>query len=133
MTNKSNTPKRKRLNRQARLQSGRKWLIEYKGKHIRKGYSNWFGVSEVCAILELRLLGVEINDNLMDEAKSREISKGLNKSEKKLDEDCLELNDCSSDGFDYIAGHTSNGVPYGINLMEESQDEYFYERPCKKT
>ncbi len=53
-------PRRKRMRRPARLQAAAKWRSGYGGKNIVRGYARWFGVDLVCAIAELRMLGVTI-------------------------------------------------------------------------
>lgn len=54
-------PRRKRMRRAARLQAAVKWRAGYGGKHIVRGYARWFGVDLLCAIVELRTLGVAID------------------------------------------------------------------------
>ena len=54
-------PRHKRLTRQGRLQAAKTWLQSYPGKNIARGYRKHFGVDSVCAIRELRLLGVAID------------------------------------------------------------------------
>jgi hypothetical protein len=53
-------PRRKRRNRQQRLQSARQWIATYRGSNIVKGYRRWFGVDSLCAVTELGMLGVRI-------------------------------------------------------------------------
>jgi hypothetical protein len=47
--------------RPARLQAAVKWRSGYGGKNIVRSYARWFGVDLVCAIVELRMLGVAID------------------------------------------------------------------------
>ena len=54
-------PRHKRLTRQGRLQAAITWLRSYPGKNIARGYRKHFGVDSLCAIRELRLLGVAID------------------------------------------------------------------------
>lgn len=54
-------PRRKRMRRPVRLQAAVKWRAGYGGKNIVRGYARWFGVDLVCAIVELRMLGVAID------------------------------------------------------------------------
>jgi hypothetical protein len=54
-------PRRKRMRRPARLQAAVKWRSGYGGKNIVRSYARWFGVDLVCAIVELRMLGVAID------------------------------------------------------------------------
>jgi hypothetical protein len=62
------TPRRKRMNRTARLQSAKHWLPTYTGRDLVKGYRNWYGVSTVCAIMELRQLGIEVDEQRLIQA-----------------------------------------------------------------
>lgn len=61
---KSNTPRRKRMNGQSRLLAAQHWIKSYNGKSLIKGYAKWFGVDKLCAIRELKILGVPISDAL---------------------------------------------------------------------
>lgn len=54
-------PRRKRLSRPARLAAARAWLPTYGGRRIARGYARWFGVDLLCAVQELRLLGVSVS------------------------------------------------------------------------
>jgi len=36
------------------------WWPRYGGKHIVRGYARWYGVDRLCAIAELRMLGVTV-------------------------------------------------------------------------
>lgn len=48
------------MTRSARLIAGAKWRSTCGGNHIVKGYARWFGVDPICAITELRILGVDV-------------------------------------------------------------------------
>lgn len=119
MTCKKNNdkgPRRKRMRRKARLGSARdtEWVTKYQGKNIIKGYSNWYGVDLVTAIVELRMLGVPI-----DNAREAEVRASIeSRSEarkrhhealarKRLDEHYSD----SDDTFAYIAGYTDSPIP----------------------
>ncbi|GAB6058290.1 hypothetical protein [Desulfonatronum parangueonense] len=49
--------------RQDRLRSAKAtgWVSRYSGKNIIKSYARWFAVDLLCAVIELRMLGVSIN------------------------------------------------------------------------
>lgn len=51
------------MNQKQRLQAARgtSWIQKYSGKNPVQGYRKWFGVDIVCAITELKLLGVKID------------------------------------------------------------------------
>lgn len=59
--NRNLGPRRKRMRRPARLQVAVKWRSGYGGKNIVRGYARWFGVDLLCAMVELRMLGVAID------------------------------------------------------------------------
>ncbi|MDQ7065022.1 MAG: hypothetical protein Q9P90_12360 [candidate division KSB1 bacterium] len=68
---KNNTPRRKRMSRQARLQSAAHWIKTYRGKNMIKGYAKWYGTDEICAIIELRMLGLDIGEKVLAEARAK--------------------------------------------------------------
>jgi hypothetical protein len=49
------------MRRPARLMAAVKWRAGYGGKNIVRGYARWFGIDLVCAITELRMLGVAVD------------------------------------------------------------------------
>ena len=67
MPKKSRTPRRKRLSRQGRLNSAVEWVEKYNGKNIIAGYAKWFGVDKICAIKELKSIGVVFPENLVNQ------------------------------------------------------------------
>ena len=62
--NQLQSPRRKRMTREDRLQSATaaRWVERYQGKDIIKDYSKWFAVDPLCALTELKILGVRIDD-----------------------------------------------------------------------
>jgi len=121
MKNKNNTPTRKRLNKNQRISRANDWLQTYNGKNIVKGYSNWFGVDLICAILELRLVGMKISDEY--ESKLRQSIENLRKNKKEKIIEDSELLDSWENESEFIEGYTTNGVPYGLAKEETSQNE----------
>lgn len=65
-------PRRKRLRRPARLQAAVQWKSGYGGKDVVRGYARWFGVDLLCAIVELRMLGVDV-----DAAREQDVRRGI--------------------------------------------------------
>jgi ribosomal protein L34E len=53
-----NTP-----NKEYRLRSATEWLKTYSGKDLVKGYSKKYMVDKICAVQELRLIGVNISED----------------------------------------------------------------------
>jgi hypothetical protein len=121
MNRKSNTPKRKRLKRPARLALAKSWMKEYCGKNIINGYVKWFGVDKICAINELKMIGVVIPENLerqiIESVKARIIEKQRIREKMKNKEEHESFID-SDENFAYIIGYTSGGAAYGLTWEE---------------
>jgi len=124
----SGTPRRMRMNRAARLQSAKHWLPAYTGCDIVKGYRKWYGVSTVCAIMELRQLGIKVDEKRLIQAKRTEESitrdrarKKQRRAEKLPAEDAVFVE--SDSNFAYVAGHTNWGFSYGITWEELEAEE----------
>jgi hypothetical protein len=66
------------MRRQARLATAPKWLSSYGGKDVVRAYSRWYAVDRLCAIKELRLLGVAISDEY--EARARQSIEAIAKA-----------------------------------------------------
>lgn len=113
------------MNRNARLQSARHWIPSYSGRDIVKGYRKWYGVDTVCAILELRQLGVDISETRLLQAKRTEEATAQQRRERRHHAADVELLYESDENFAFIAGYTANGVPYGVLWEEmEGTDDY---------
>lgn len=107
--------------KQIRLKKGAKWLKKYTGKYFVKAYAKQFGVDKLCAIRELRLLGVEITEEYENQIR-RSIEdikrqRKLRKEKKEKELESLWGYD-SDENFAYIAGYTSGGAPYGTTHEE---------------
>jgi hypothetical protein len=76
--NRNLGPRRKRMRRQARLATAPKWLSSYGGKDVVRGYGRWYAVDGLCAIKELRMLGVQVSEEY--EARLRESSATIAKA-----------------------------------------------------
>jgi hypothetical protein len=116
------------MKRSARLESAKHWLPKYEGKSVICGYSRHFGVSSLCAVLELRMLGYDISDERIEQYKKEEEAKHKKallakqeRMEKELRNDFVE----SNEWFSYIAGYTAGGVAYGVE-REDLWDGYEY-------
>ncbi|MDR7079233.1 hypothetical protein J2Y03_004291 [Neobacillus niacini] len=111
--NKSNSsPRRKRYNRNARLQNAKKWAEQYNGKNIAKGYSNWFGVDLLCAVTELEILGYKFKQSYKEHVKQSLVAMQKQKERKRYEKE--QEQNYEAENFYFIAGYTSNGVPFGI-------------------
>ncbi|WML26440.1 hypothetical protein [Neobacillus sp. OS1-33] len=116
--NKSNnTPRRKQYNQTARLQNAKKWVEQYNGKNIAKGYSNWFGVDLLCAIKELELLGYKFKQSYKENVKQSLIARQKQRERRKREKEREHFNE-GFESFYFIEGFTSNCFPYGVTLDE---------------
>lgn len=109
------------MKREGRLQSARAWIAKYEGRNIVKGYSKWFGVDLLCAIRELRILGVNIDEERESQVKATLEGRVRARQQKRLLQEQEKLSQVYSDSddtFAFIAGYTSGGLPYGVTWEE---------------
>ena len=112
------------LYRNKRLKSAVEWVKTYSGKRIVQGYTKRYGVDKLCAVKELRLIGIEISEEYENQLKqSIEVLKRQRQLRKdKKEQELNPISEFDSDeNFAFIAGYTSGGFPYGI--MHEEMDE----------
>ena len=64
-------PRRKRLKRSARVQSGVSWLKRFSGENVLRGYCKHYGVDWRCAAIELKQLGIDLDSDYL---KQRELT-----------------------------------------------------------
>lgn len=122
---RNNTPRRKRMSRVSRLQSAAHWIKTYTGKDIVRGYAKWYGQDEVCAMVELRMLGIHISDDRLNKAKEKLANKAESRrrlKQRKKQEEIEDLYSDSDDDFYYIAGYTPGGMPYGVTWEEMGKE-----------
>lgn len=111
-------PKRKRLSRDARLEAGKRWLATYRGKYVFRAYKKWFGVSDVCAVVELRMLGVDIPEARLEQARRDEQARATHRARQKEKYAPRRRLREWNDEFASIIGYTEAGAPYGITWDE---------------
>lgn len=112
----------KRLSRAARLNAAKRWLAQYRGHNLVRGYSKRFGVNSVCAVLELRMLGIDIPDARLEQARRDEQSRATHRARQK-ERHARPVRPDWDDEFARIAGYTEEGAPYGITWDEwEGED-----------
>jgi hypothetical protein len=107
-----------------RLKSGAEWVKTFSGKHIVQGYSKRYGVDKLCAVKELRMIGVEISEEYENQLiQSIQVLKSQRQVKKDKNEQ--ELNSTTKfeidENFALIIGYTSAGFPYGFT--HEEMDE----------
>jgi len=119
---------KKTLKREYRLRSAKDWIKTYSGNNVVKGYSKKYSIDKLCAVKELRMIGLEISEEYENQLRqSLESLKQQRLSLKKKRED--ELNTLcgfdSDENFAMILGYTSGGFPYGVTHeeMEEIKSE----------
>ena len=119
---------KKTPNRKYRLNSAKDWIKIYSGKNIIKGYSKRYSVNKLCAVKELRMIGVEISEeyekqliNSMEALRKQRLSFKI-KRENELNSSCGFDSD---ENFAMIMGYTSGGFPYGVthDEMEKLNNE----------
>lgn len=82
-------PRRKRYKRQTRLVHGMEWInANTSTRNIVKRYAKWFGISRLCAVQELMLLGVAFDNDVISMEKQLEIEKANRR--KKAREKLIE-------------------------------------------
>ena len=107
--------------RPARLQSAKKWLPTYAGKDPVRGYAKWYAVDTLCAIAELRLLGVPVPEERREQAlQAHKVKAAANRKRKeRRKQEETDLFPDSDDTFEFIAGYTSGGVPCGVEWADK--------------
>lgn len=113
--------------RATRLNRAKVWLPTYNGKNIIKGYAKKHRVDLLCAIAELRLLGIEIKAEYEQAVRTtieqRVEQNRLKKEAKEAYAGFDGINEHQDWDFAFIAGYTSGGAPYGIRHEEIFDEE----------
>ncbi len=93
-------------------------MKSYNGRNIISGYAKWFGVDKICAIIELKIVGYPISEDL-----EKHIRTSL-KAKKKKKKEVPIMGWESDENFAMIMGYTSGGAPYGITYEEYELFDY---------
>ena len=100
-------------------------MAEYGGLSIVRSYRKRYGVDWLCAVKELTLLGVELDPEYVARLQRTVQEQAKKNQERRLEpkkaatsEDWSERYPFSEGDFYFVAGHTSNGAPYGITWEE---------------
>jgi len=129
------SPRRKRMDREARLQSARHWLRGFSGEHVVRSYAKWFGVDLMCALRELEALGVRLEPGHLAAIKRTFELRRSHKARRTAQAEApLEgLGNVRDEDFAYIAGRTEGGAAFGITRAEASEfeDSAFHARDDK--
>jgi len=116
-------PRRKRMRRGARLQAAKRWIAEYRGRNLVRGYKKWFGVSDVCDVLELRMLGIDIPDARLEEARRDEQARATRSARRKERCEARPFMENRGGELAFIAGCTEGGAPFGVTWAELEDEE----------
>lgn len=116
-------PRWKRMKRKPRLDHVKStgWLAKYEGENMVKGYSKRFAVDLLCAIVELRMLGVSISkEREVEIRKTLQAREASIKHKKRVaaENEFYETYPDFDDNFAYIASYTPGGAPYGVTWEE---------------
>jgi len=109
------------LPREKRLRRAKKWIEQYTGEHIVKAYKKRFGVDQLCAMAELKMLGIDLDRDYVERATAAEMIRREQLAEKKREreeQEWIAKHADQRDQFFYIAGYTSGGTPYGVTWDE---------------
>src|SRR5205814_8651787 len=125
-----NIPRKKRMRREARINSASGWSYSvekdktYSGRNVIRKYAGYYGVDLVCAIKELRRLGISIDSEYEKQVKASIEDRLGKKLKKKMQQKLTEsgYGEWWDDEFAYIVGFTSGGVPFGIRHEEIKED-----------
>ena len=117
--------RRKRMDREARLQSARQWLGGFSGEHVVRSYAKWFGVDLMCALRELQALGVQLEPSYVAAIKRTFKLRRSDQARRTAQAEApLEgLGNVRDEDFAYIVGRTEGGAPFGITRAEASEFE----------
>jgi len=113
------------FNRSKRLKLAPQWISGYTGKNVVRGYARHFSVDLICAITELRMLGYAVSEDY-ELAVKRSIADRSLQRKRNREAKAVAANppdDMSNSEFIFIAGYTSNGVPYGIPREKNETDD----------
>src|SRR5262245_14970261 len=112
--NSHTVPRRKRMKRRGRLSSARAtgWVEQYKGRNIIAGYSKWFAVDLLCALVELRLLGVKIDQRREEQIKASIKARAAQRARRKKVQEQAQIGEVHAVPYDFfIADCAADYVP----------------------
>jgi hypothetical protein len=103
------------MKRQGRLSSARAtgWVEKYKGRNIIAGYSKWFAVDPLCALIELRLLGVKIDQGREEQIKASINARAAQRALRKEMQEQARIGEVHAvlDDFLFIVDCTGDYLP----------------------
>ena len=124
-------PRRKRMKRPGRLSSARAtgWVEEYKGRNIIAGYSKWFAVDLLCALVELRLLGVKIDQGREEQIKASIKARAAQRARRKKLREQAQIGEVHAvpDDFFFISDWAGDYLPDWVCADELQEGPRWYE------
>ena len=142
---KSKSQKKPRKNklkgRERRLSKAPNWVIAHRGKpsNMLKRYRKYFGIDWECAIYEIEALGFELDELYLSRLRDT-LSRDFQNEKKHTPISRWEFDQYhgiepeSDDTFEYIAGYTPGGAPYGVTWEEmKEQEDCDSINACKST
>ena len=109
---------KKGLTRAERLKAAKEWIATYSGKNLVRGHKKWFGVGDVRAVLELRMLGEDIPDARLEQARRDQKSRARANARRKQKRAQTNIFCESDDTFAFIVDYTEGGAPFGVTWEE---------------
>lgn len=101
------------MNRAARLDVAKHWILSYTALNLVQGYKRHFAVDLECAIQELTLLGVKLDTTYVNQV--RQEANKIAKDKKRRKQEVSERAVFESDEtISYIVGYTEGGLPFGV-------------------
>jgi hypothetical protein len=96
---------------------------EYKGRNIIAGYSKWFAVDLLCALVELRLLGVKIDQGREEQIKATIKARAAQRARRKKLREQAQIGEVHAvpDDFLFIADCAGDYLPDWICVDELSE------------
>lgn len=122
-------PKAHKYKRKQRLLRAKTWITKYTGKKLHLGYTKHFGVSKLCAVIELEMVGVIFQPGLKECLLRAEEDTRIQREKRKSKQEINLIE--SDDYFAFIAGYTTGGAPYGITWeeMEALNNKEYFDLP----
>lgn len=106
--------------KEERIIKGRRWVSQYAGQHLIKGYRHHFGVDKMTAIRDLYEIGA-IDQNCFEILLKQETERLVVLQRRKEETEVTEWkrqHEHQNDQFYFIAGYTPGGAPYGVTWEE---------------
>ena len=120
-------PRCQRMNRSARLQSAVSWLKKYNGKNILRGYCKHFAVDWRCAAIELRQLGITLNEQHFSRRAETELARRRRKGSQTTTETNSDWPPYESSFDAYLAGDYA--AHYALEQENSAREQFVINSP----